>query len=102
MLREKNVRCPFSDLDREKLVLLAILVGSDYTNGVEGVGPVTGLEILAEFPPIGMSAFESLVEFRDWWQNAQQEKTKPTSKIRSKLKQLHLRSGTNSSYLCPT
>jgi len=40
-------------LSREKMVLLAMLTGSDYTDGVEGVGPVTALEILAEFPGTG-------------------------------------------------
>ena len=39
-----------TDLTREQLVLLALLVGSDYTTGVQGVGPVTALEILASFP----------------------------------------------------
>lgn len=38
------------NLSREQLVLLALLVGSDYTTGVSGVGPVTALEILASFP----------------------------------------------------
>ncbi|KAI5640699.1 XPG i-region domain-containing protein [Phthorimaea operculella] len=38
------------NLTREQLVLLALLVGSDYTTGVSGVGPVTALEILASFP----------------------------------------------------
>ncbi|XP_046961332.1 DNA excision repair protein ERCC-5 isoform X2 [Vanessa cardui] len=38
------------NLSREQLVLLALLVGSDYTTGVAGVGPVTALEILASFP----------------------------------------------------
>lgn len=38
------------DLSREQLVLLSLLVGSDYTTGVTGVGPVTALEILASFP----------------------------------------------------
>lgn len=32
------------------MVLLALLVGSDYTTGVDGVGPVTAMEILASFP----------------------------------------------------
>jgi DNA excision repair protein ERCC-5 len=51
-------------LSREKMVLLAMLTGSDYTDGVEGVGPVTALEILAEFPGDGI---EPLVEFKEWW-----------------------------------
>lgn len=38
------------NLTREQLILLALLVGSDYTTGVNGVGPVTALEILASFP----------------------------------------------------
>lgn len=38
------------NLSREQLVLLALLVGSDYTTGVMGVGPVTAMEILASFP----------------------------------------------------
>ena len=39
---------------REKLVCLALLTGSDYTEGVETVGPVTAMEILAEFPGEGL------------------------------------------------
>ncbi|XP_063838442.1 DNA excision repair protein ERCC-5 homolog isoform X1 [Ostrinia nubilalis] len=38
------------NLTREQLILLALLVGSDYTTGIDGVGPVTALEILASFP----------------------------------------------------
>ncbi|XP_041979248.1 DNA excision repair protein ERCC-5 homolog isoform X2 [Aricia agestis] len=38
------------NLTREQLILLALLVGSDYTTGISGVGPVTALEILASFP----------------------------------------------------
>jgi len=45
-------------LDRKKLIRFAHLLGSDYTEGVPGVGPVTAMEILTDF--------ESLEEFRDW------------------------------------
>lgn len=45
-----NIAYIFTDLTREQLVLLALLVGSDYTTGITGVGPVTALEILASFP----------------------------------------------------
>lgn len=36
-------------LTREKLILLALFLGSDYTLGVKGVGPVNGMEILSVF-----------------------------------------------------
>ncbi len=51
------------ELGREKLVHLALLTGSDYTEGIQGVGPVCALEILAEFPSQGLDALE---QFRDW------------------------------------
>ena len=50
-------------LDRQKLVRIAHLLGSDYTEGIPGVGPVTALEILTEF--------STLEEFRDWWSQVQ-------------------------------
>ncbi|KAH2163342.1 hypothetical protein KXW33_006579 [Aspergillus fumigatus] len=50
-------------LHRRKLVSLAHLLGSDYTEGISGIGPVTALEILTEF--------SSLEEFRDWWTQIQ-------------------------------
>ncbi|KAJ9285705.1 hypothetical protein DTO021C3_6672 [Paecilomyces variotii] len=50
-------------LDRQKLIQFAHLLGSDYTEGIPGVGPVTALEILTEFA--------SLDEFRDWWTQVQ-------------------------------
>ena len=40
----------FLELTRHEMILLALLVGSDYTTGVQGVGPVTALEILSKFP----------------------------------------------------
>ncbi|KAF7504282.1 hypothetical protein GJ744_002471 [Endocarpon pusillum] len=45
-------------LDRRKLIRFAHLLGSDYTEGIPGIGPVTALEILTEF--------DTLEEFRDW------------------------------------
>jgi DNA excision repair protein ERCC-5 len=45
-------------LTREKLVRFSHLLGSDYTEGIPGVGPVTALEILTDF--------SDLVEFKDW------------------------------------
>ncbi|KAL2706471.1 hypothetical protein AAEP93_001721 [Penicillium crustosum] len=50
-------------LHRQKLISFAHLLGSDYTEGIPGIGPVTALEILTEF--------SSLEEFRDWWTELQ-------------------------------
>ncbi|KAL2154421.1 hypothetical protein VTH82DRAFT_3097 [Thermothelomyces myriococcoides] len=53
-------------LSREQLIALAQLLGSDYTEGLPGVGPVTALEILSEFP-----GRNGLTEFKNWWQDVQ-------------------------------
>lgn len=53
-------------LSREQLISLAHLLGSDYTEGLPGVGPVTAVEILSEFP-----GRDGLKEFHDWWQEVQ-------------------------------
>jgi DNA excision repair protein ERCC-5 len=56
-------------LHRRKLISFAHLLGSDYTEGIPGVGPVTALEIITEF--------SSLEEFRDWWGDLQMGVVKP-------------------------
>jgi len=56
------------DLSRNKMIAIAHLLGSDYTEGLPGVGPVTALEILSEFPN-GKSG--GLVEFKEWWTRVQ-------------------------------
>ena len=53
------------DLTRQKMINVAHLLGSDYTEGIPGVGPVTALEILTDFP-------QSLDDFRDWFTGIQQ------------------------------
>jgi DNA excision repair protein ERCC-5 len=53
------------ELTRPKLIAIAQLLGSDYTEGLNGVGPVTALEILGEFSEGGLLAF------RDWWSGVQ-------------------------------
>ena len=50
-------------LDRRKLIRIAHLLGSDYTEGLPNVGPVTALEILSEF--------ETLEQFAEWWATVQ-------------------------------
>lgn len=47
-------------LDRNKLINLAYLLGSDYTEGIPTVGCVTAMEILNEFPGHGL---EPLLKF---------------------------------------
>ncbi|KAJ1307245.1 hypothetical protein OPQ81_001358 [Rhizoctonia solani] len=53
-------------LDRETLISLAYLLGSDYTEGLPGVGPVVAMEILKEFP-----GETGLIDFRTWWRKVQ-------------------------------
>jgi len=50
-------------LDRRKLIGIAHLLGSDYTEGLPSVGPVTALEILSEFG--------TLDAFKEWWSKVQ-------------------------------
>ena len=47
------------DMNRKRLIELALMLGCDYTEGIRGVGIITALEILADFP-----GPHSLVEFR--------------------------------------
>ncbi|KRX59194.1 DNA repair protein, partial [Trichinella sp. T9] len=59
-------------LNREKFILLAMLVGCDYSQGVENLGVVTALEIIAEFNSAAQQStpIETLVSFRQWFQSA--------------------------------
>jgi len=50
-------------LTRDKLISIAQLLGSDYTPGIPGIGPVTALELLSEF--------SDLQAFKDWWTGVQ-------------------------------
>eukprot|EP00911_Craspedida_sp_UC1_P000484 UC1_evm3s365 len=48
-------------LTRDKLISMASLLGCDYAPGIAGVGPVTAMEVLGEFP-----GPDALAKFRDW------------------------------------
>ena len=73
------------------MILLAEMTGSDYTDGIESVGPVTALEILADFPGNGL---EPLRLFRDWWDRHQKDfNLPPGTKLREKLVRLRLPNG---------
>ena len=52
-------------LDRKKLIAVALVCGSDYTDGIMGAGPVTASEILSEFGQQcdGVTAMKN---FRAW------------------------------------
>lgn len=63
-------------LDQEKMIELGLLLGSDYTEGVKGVGPVMAMEILAEFG--------SLENLKSWFD----ENTKTTMPKSSELTSL--------------
>jgi DNA excision repair protein ERCC-5 len=56
-------------LHRQKMISFAHLLGSDYTEGIPGIGPVTALEIVTEF--------SNLEEFRDWWAQLRTGATNP-------------------------
>ncbi|NWW45767.1 ERCC5 protein, partial [Pedionomus torquatus] len=81
-------------LDRSKLINLAYLLGSDYTEGIPNVGFVTAMEILNEFPGHGL---EPLLKFAEWWNEAQKnKKLRPNphdTKVKKKLRDLQLSSG---------
>ncbi|XP_055010553.1 DNA excision repair protein ERCC-5 homolog [Boleophthalmus pectinirostris] len=81
-------------LDRTKLINLAYLLGSDYTEGVPGVGYVTGMEILNEFPGTGL---EPLTQLYEWWKEAQEKKrlseNPKDTKVKKKIRELKLTPG---------
>ena len=58
-------------VDRDGLISLALLLGSDYTLGVHGVGIVNAMEIVNAFPGNGN---EGLREFREWVYSGSVEK----------------------------
>ncbi|KAG9018251.1 DNA repair protein rad2 [Tulasnella sp. 427] len=71
-------------LDRDTLIRLAYLLGSDYVDGLSGVGPVVAMEILEEFP-----GENGLGAFKEWWTKVQSGKDKDVdnpSKFRQRFK----------------
>lgn len=71
------------------------MIGSDYSDGIQGVGPVLGLEILSEFSSANEESFDILVKFRDWWEEIQPKSADifSGSKLKEKLRKLKLRPG---------
>lgn len=48
-------------LDRDKLIRMALLLGSDYTEGISGIGIVNAIEVINAFPEE-----DGLRKFREW------------------------------------
>lgn len=53
---------------REKLIQMAMLLGSDYTEGVAGIGVVNALEVVQAFP-----GEEGFVKFKEWLESPDTE-----------------------------
>ncbi|XP_039284477.1 DNA repair protein complementing XP-G cells [Nilaparvata lugens] len=83
----------FFKLSRGDLIELALLVGSDYTVGINGIGPVTALEIISTFRPASSSPesiLSTLRAFKQWLQHPSNSKT---SQLARKLKDVELDEG---------
>ncbi|KAK8741502.1 hypothetical protein OTU49_002250 [Cherax quadricarinatus] len=75
-------------LDRHKMISLALLTGSDYTEGVESIGSVTAMEVLAEFPG---ESIECLRNLKKWWNTAHKNVTSIyASKVKQRLSHVML------------
>lgn len=85
----------FLELSREQLIQMALLVGSDYTVGIEGIGPVTAIEILAYFSDKSnkleneADIAETLRKFKLWVHNNRTS----SSVLARKVKNVHLSEG---------
>lgn len=68
-------------LTKERLALLALLLGSDYTEGISGIGVVNAMETLAAFP-----SYEELKVFRHWLDSPNLEAFKNVTEKRGRTK----------------
>lgn len=74
------------------MVQLALLVGSDYTIGVSGIGPVTALEILGAFPAEEGNLLKGLINFR-YWMNSGRAAGPGKASLRTKLRNIRVEKG---------
>lgn len=96
-------------LDRRKLIAMALLMGSDYTDGINGIGAVSAVELLAEFKSgTDDDGVECLHRFRAWWEKTRKQKKAPNeTKVKKNLRRVTLHDGFPSSvvvkaYMEPT
>lgn len=87
---QQEIQAKFG-LNQHRLIELGLLLGSDYTDGVKGIGPVLAMEILAEFG--------NLVEFKLWYDKAVLRQHQDS--LTSVKKTLLNRITTNKLYLSP-
>ncbi|CAN0174176.1 unnamed protein product, partial [Phaeothamnion confervicola] len=85
-------------LGTDEMRALALLLGSDYTEGVRGVGIVNAMEILRAFSCEGHGPAHSLERFREWLDGFDFEVEKPKRRRRgeplpvlSEVHQFHVR-----------
>lgn len=76
------------------MIQLALLVGSDYTTGIAGIGPVTALEILAAFPSEGDNLLHGMHKFCSWI-NKGKVAGPGKAGLRNKLRNIKLGKGNN-------
>ncbi|XP_078379026.1 LOW QUALITY PROTEIN: DNA excision repair protein ERCC-5-like [Oculina patagonica] len=75
-------------LDRSRLICIAFITGSDYTEGIQGVGTVGAMEILHEFSGEGL---EGLKKFKLWHKEVQKRTKQPQeTKVKRKLRSVAL------------
>ncbi|XP_076638193.1 rad2 superfamily protein mus201 [Colletes latitarsis] len=79
-------------LTRNEMIRLALLVGSDYTTGLTGIGPVTALEILAAFPSEGDDLLQGLTKFCSWMTRGRVAGPGKAS-LRNKLQNIEIHKG---------
>ncbi|KAL5348967.1 DNA repair protein rad2 [Pseudogymnoascus australis] len=83
-------------LPRDKLIEFAHLLGSDYTEGLPGIGPVTALEIISEFP-----SSDGLQEFKDWWYDVQHNQRPKEADSKSSFRKKFRKSQASKLFLPP-
>lgn len=81
-----------TELSRRQMIQLALLVGSDYTVGLSGIGPVTALEILAAFPTDGDDLLRGLANFCSWLRTGRSTGPGRTT-LRNKLRNVEIEKG---------
>ena len=76
-------------LTRERMIQLAMLLGSDYTVGIDGIGIVNAMEVLAGFSDL--EGLEGLVAFKKWSENQTLSLPGPKgAKVRRHLEKMKL------------